>query len=97
MDDEQFEGENDSAALSPTLLQKLAGMERIVEERGKQKQHFFYVAWQDDSGKIIDIKHYDDYETALMKAMDNGKITGTTYTIRDLNGRFIDGNFIGTK
>lgn len=70
-------------AISPNLLQQM-----------KPKQHFFYVAWQDAEGRVIDIKHYDDYDTALMRAMNNAKVMGATYTIRDLSGRFIDGNFI---
>jgi len=80
----------------PSLVEKLASMEKIVREI-KQKQHFFYVAWQDEDGKIIDIKHYDDYDTALMKAMENSKVTASTYTIRDLKGRLVDSNFNGTK
>jgi hypothetical protein len=58
------------------------------------RKHFFYVAWQDDSGRIIDIKHFDDYDTALLKGMENAKASGTTYTIRDLAGRFVDGNYV---
>jgi hypothetical protein len=64
------------------------------ETANKPKQHFFYVAWQDDAGKIIDIKHYDDYDTALLKAMEEAKLTGTTYTIRDLKGRLVDSNYV---
>jgi hypothetical protein len=63
--------------------------------QARPKQHFFYVAWQDSTGKIVDIKHYEDYELALMKGMEKAKDMGTTYTIRDLNGRFVDGNFVG--
>jgi hypothetical protein len=66
-----------------------------TEEQAKPKQHFFYVAWQDETGRIIDIKHYDDYDTALMKGMENAKLTGTTYTIRDLKGRLVDSNYNG--
>jgi hypothetical protein len=80
----RFEEENDCTVISPNLMQQI-----------KPKQQFFYVAWQDDSGRIIDIKHYDDYDTALLKGMENAKVTGTTWTIRDLSGRFIDGNYIG--
>jgi hypothetical protein len=90
----EFEDKHEATVISPNLLQQLAGMEKIAKEQAKPKQHFFYVAWQDDSGRIIDIKHYDDYDTALLKAMGNAKTTGTTYTIRDLNGRFIDGNYV---
>jgi hypothetical protein len=76
-----FEDKNPCFVMSPNLQQKL-------------KQHFFYVAWQDAEGRIIDIKHYDDYDTALMRAMQNAKATGTTYTIRDLKGRLVDSNYI---
>lgn len=103
MDEEQlkkmaeFEDKNPSYIISPTLLQKLAGMdgtEQITEAMPKLKQHFFYVAWQDDAGRIIDIKHYDDYDMALMRAMQNAKLTATTYTIRDLKGRLVDSNYV---
>lgn len=89
MDDEKFkemaelEDKYGATVISPNLMQQM-----------KPKQHFFYVAWQDTEGRIIDIKHYDDYDTALMRAMTNAKLTGTTYTIRDLAGRFIDGNYV---
>jgi hypothetical protein len=78
--------------LTPFFIQQLDATKQ-TDEKLKLKQQFFYVAWQDGSGRIIDIKHYNDYDTALLKGMENAKVTGTTWTIRDLSGRFVDGNY----
>lgn len=102
MDDKQFremaefEEKNDCTVMSPSLIQRLAGMdgtENILEVMPKLKQQFFYVVLQDRSGKIIDISHYDDYELALMRGMDKSKETGTYWSIYSLNSKFVDGNF----
>lgn len=85
---------------SPNLMQKLAGMDGTesiedVVEKPKQKQQFFYVVLQDNTGKIVDIKHHNDYEAALMQGMEKSKQTGTSWSIFSLNGKFVDGNFVG--
>src|SRR5579859_7519409 len=94
-EDEATKNVTGPMSISPTLLEKLAGMEEIVKERNKQKQHFFYVVLQDTTGKIINISHHNDYETALMWGMDKAKETGTYWSTYALNGKFVDGNYIG--
>lgn len=96
-EDEATKNVTGPMAMSPNLLDKLVGMEDIVKERNKQKQQFFYVVLQDDTGKIVGISHYNDYDLALLKGMEKAKESYTSWSIFDLNGRFIDGNFSGTK
>jgi len=71
------------------------GYESVFEERFKPRQQFFYVVLQDNTGKIVDIGHYNDYEVALMRGMDKAKETGTQWSIFSLAGKFVDGNFVG--
>jgi hypothetical protein len=70
-------------------------MNRKSEKDTKPKRHFFYVILQDGSGKIVDISHWTDYEIALTRAMDKAKEGNFSYSIFNLEGKFIDGNFVG--
>ena len=81
---------NDNKA--PLFIQQL-DEEKKVE---KLKQHFFYVVLQDDNGHIVDINHYTDYDTALLRGMEKAKDSGTFWSIYSLSGpssKFVDGNF----
>jgi hypothetical protein len=104
MDEEQlkkhaeFEDKFGASVITPNLMQKLAGMDgtETIEDvvgKSKVKQQFFYVVLQDNTGKIIDINHYTDYDTALMRGMEKAKETGSSWSIFSLQGKFIDGNF----
>lgn len=91
----KFEETHDCTVISPKLSHLMEqnplpgdGYDFAIPK----KQQFFYVVWQNEEGRIIDIKHYDDYDVALMRGMDQSKETGTLWSIYALNGRFVDGN-----
>jgi len=98
----EFEDKNEATVISPNLIRRLAGhdgTERLPGEGcdfvGTKKQQYFYVVLQNENGQIVDIKHYTDYDTALLYGMGKSKETGTQWSVFSLNGRFVDGNFVG--
>jgi len=90
----EFEAQNDCTVISPFFARQIEEAKQ-AEEQIKQKQHFFYVILQDRERKIVDITHYNDYDVALMRGMEKSKETGTYWSIYSLNGKFVDGNFVG--
>ena len=58
-----------------------------------KKTHFFYLALQDKSGKIVKIIHDTSYDKLLEQGMQEAKSIQGTWSIFNLKGRFVDGNF----